>query len=122
MTRNALPPFARPWLSQGSMIVLVAVLTLVTAAQIVFPGWVQRRSYVPPMVLAAVCIGPVTMALLHRRRVARLVRQTGGCMCLRCGYDMRNAGNLPSGAPCPECGTPFDREHAARVWRAYMHF
>ncbi len=52
-------------------------------------------------------------------RLRRRLREAGGRLCLRCGYDLRG---IDDPGACPECGRRFHGAEIAARWRSYIAF
>lgn len=54
---------------------------------------------------------------LCKREFRRTVRRDAYAVCLRCGYCLCG---LPKEHVCPECGTPYSKEHLRKQWKSWF--
>lgn len=124
-------PFARRRLRRAQLVMLL--IFLASLGVCVVPFWKLLAS---PMAIvlafgAAICTsawaGFIQGILIRSfaRRTKRTAEAAGYRLCPECGYDASRGEMVETdaGAPtitCSECGTPFDPDATAALWRIYL--
>ena len=73
-------------------------------------GWM----WLVPLTLVLLFFGLITLGVVERRKVRRLLDETDCRLCLNCRYVLKD---LPDEGICPECGEGYDLNHLRAEWR-----
>jgi len=112
---HPVPPVVR----RGWVVCFVVPLVLVMAAMgVLWWTGVGRQGDGRYAMFLFPPAGGLAMSGLYRWRTAglrRLVKRTGGCVCVKCGYCV---AELPQSGVCPECGRAYQHRALIEAWAA----